>query len=84
MRTWRYEILATGQPHSDLLILDGGQFKADDLSDARRVLSSIIQSIKVSGPTKPNAIRLIDPLGHEAWRAKLQNQLGQDEKEPPA
>jgi hypothetical protein len=73
MRTWQYEFIATGQPHSDLLVLDGGQFQADDFSDARRVLASVIRNIKVSGPTRPNAIRLLDPLGQEAWRAKLQH-----------
>jgi len=73
MATWRYEFIATDQQHSDLLVLDGGQFRADGISDARRVLASVIQNIKVSGPTKPNGIRLLDPLGREAWRAKLQH-----------
>jgi hypothetical protein len=72
MRTWRYEFIATGQPHSDLLILDVGHFKADDISDARKVLASVIRNVKVSGPTKPNAIRLLDPRGAEVWRALLQ------------
>jgi len=76
MATWRYEFIATGQPHADLLVLDGGQFKADGMSDARRVLASVIQNIKISGPTQPNGIRLLDPLGHEAWRAKLQHREG--------
>jgi hypothetical protein len=72
MRTWRYEFIATGQPHSDLLILDVGHFKADDISDARKILASVIRNVKVSGPTKPNAIRLLDPRGAEVWRALLQ------------
>jgi hypothetical protein len=73
MTTWRYEFIATGQPYSDMLVLDGGNFRADDISAARRVLTAVIRNIKVSGPTKPNAIRLLDPLGQEAWRAKLQH-----------
>jgi hypothetical protein len=75
MRTWRYEFIATGQ-HADLLILDGGHFKADDLSGARRVLASVIRNIKVSGPARPDAIRLLDPLGKEVWRGKLQRRDG--------
>ena len=73
MRTWRYEFIATDQPHSDLMVLDGGQFQADDVSSARRVLASVIRNVAVSGPTQPNGIRLLDPLGREAWRAKLQH-----------
>lgn len=73
MATWRYEFIATGQPNADMLVLDGGNFSADDITGARRVLASVIRNIKVSGPTKPNAIRLLDPLGREAWRAKLQH-----------
>jgi len=73
MRTWQYQFIATGQAHVDLLILDGGHFQADDISGARRVLASVIRNVKVSGPTKPNGIRLLDPLGHEVWRAKLQH-----------
>ena len=73
MPTWRYEFVATGQPHSDLLVLDGGQIQEPPTSDAGGVLASAIRNIKVSGPTKPNAIRLLDPIGHEVWRAKLQH-----------
>jgi hypothetical protein len=73
MATWRYEFIATGQPYSDLMVLDGGNFKADDIAGARRVLAAVIRNIRVSGPSKPNAIRLLDPQGKEAWCAKLQH-----------
>jgi len=71
MRTWQYEFIATEQDHADLLILDGGYFKADAISGARRVLSSVIRDVRVSGPAKPAAIRLLDPLGREVWRAQI-------------
>jgi hypothetical protein len=71
--TWRYEFIATEQPHTAMLVLDGGSFKADDIAGARRVLASVIRNVRGSGPTKPNAIRLLDPLGQEAWRAKPQH-----------
>jgi len=73
MRTWQYEFIATGQAHADLLILDGGQFQADGISDARSVLASVVRNVKASGPARPNAIRLLDPWGKEVWRAKLQH-----------
>ena len=76
MATWRYEFIATGQKYSDLVVLDGGHFKADDISGARGVLASVMQNIKVSGPAKPNAIRLLDRLGHEVCRANLQHREG--------
>jgi hypothetical protein len=66
--TWRYEYLST---NSHLLILDGGKFKAIDVEDAKVVLASVVRNIKVPGPTRPNAIRLIDPTGREVWRARL-------------
>jgi hypothetical protein len=72
MPTWQYEFIVTDQPHSPVVVLDGGYFKAGDISDARSVLASVIRNVKVAGPTKPNAIRLLDPLGEEVWRASLQ------------
>jgi hypothetical protein len=71
--TWRYEFIATRHPHSNCLILDGGKFKAVDICDARKVLASVVRNIKVSGPTRPDAIRLIDPKGREVCRATLEN-----------
>ncbi len=71
--TWRYEFIATRHPHSNCMILDGGKFKAVDICDAREVLASVVRNIKVSGPTRPDAIRLIDPKGREVCRATLEN-----------
>jgi hypothetical protein len=71
--TWRYEFIATRHPHSNCLILDGGKFKAADICNAREVLASVVRNIKVSGPTKPDAIRLIDPKRREVCRAPLEN-----------
>jgi hypothetical protein len=71
--TWRYEFIATRHPHSNCMILDGGKFKAVDICDAREVLASVVRNIKVSGPTRPDAIRLIDPKGREVCRASLAN-----------
>jgi hypothetical protein len=55
------------------MILDGGKFKAVDICDAREVLASVVRNIKVSGPTRPDAIRLIDPNGREVCRATLED-----------
>lgn len=71
--TWRYEFIATRHSRSNCLILDGGKFKAADICDARAVLASVVRNIKVSGPMKPDAIRLIDPKGREVCRAALEN-----------
>jgi hypothetical protein len=70
--TWRYEYIATQQSLSEPIVLYGARFKAKDIYDTRKVLASALRSIKVSGPTKPNAIRLIDPDGEEVWRGLLQ------------
>jgi hypothetical protein len=75
--TWRYEFIATRHPHSNCMILDGGKFKAVDICDAREVLASVVRNIKVSGPTRPDAIRLIDPKGREVCRALLENMIPQ-------
>jgi hypothetical protein len=75
--TWRYEFIATRHPHSNCLILDGGKFKATNICDARAVLASVVRNIKVSGPTKPDAIRLIDPKGREVCRAPLETMAPQ-------
>jgi hypothetical protein len=73
MPTWQYEFIYIDQRHSPVVVLDGGYFKADGISDARSVLASVVRNVKVFGPTKPNAIRLLDPLGEEVWRALLQD-----------
>jgi hypothetical protein len=72
MPIWRYEFIATDQPHSRLVVLDGGNFRAEDISAARSVVASVIRNIKVSGPTRPTAIRLFTPRGQEVWQAPLQ------------
>jgi hypothetical protein len=59
------------------MILDGGKFKAVDICDAREVLASVVRNIKVSGPTRPDAIRFIDPKGREVCRALLENTIPQ-------
>lgn len=71
--TWRYEFIATRQPQADFIVLDGGRFKALDADDARSVLANVVGNVRVSGPTKPDAIRLLDPKGREVWRALLSN-----------
>jgi hypothetical protein len=73
MPTWRYVFIVTDRSHSPLILLDGGDFAADDIHAARSVLASIIRNIKVSGPTQPTAIRLLDLKGEEVWRASLQD-----------
>ncbi len=75
--TWCYEFIATRHPHSNYLILGGGKFKPADICDAREVLASVVRNIRVSGPTKPDAIRLIDPKGREVCRAPLENVASQ-------
>jgi hypothetical protein len=72
MAPWRYEFIATDQPHSPLVVLDGGNFLADHIHAARSVLASVMRNVKMSGPTKPTAIRLLDPKGEEVGRALLQ------------
>jgi hypothetical protein len=71
MPTWRYEFIVTDQTHSPLIVLDGGDFVVDNIHAARRVVASVMRNIKVSGPTQPTAIRLLDPKGEEVWRALL-------------
>jgi len=78
--TWRYEFIATRHPRSDCMILDGGKFKAADVCDAREVLASVVRNIKVSGPTRPDAIRLIDPKGREVCRASLESVASQSRR----
>ncbi len=39
--------------------------------DAKTVLAAVMKNIKNTGPTKPDAIRLIDPDGEEILRALL-------------
>jgi hypothetical protein len=67
---WRYEFILTKTP-SIALILDSGEFPAIDANDAKLVLAAVVKNIKTTGPTMPNAIRLIDPDGQEIWRALL-------------
>jgi hypothetical protein len=68
MTPWRYEFIATQDRTSDVVVLGSSGFDAKDIFDTRKVLSSVIRNIKVSGSTKPNAIRLLDPEGREVWR----------------
>jgi hypothetical protein len=75
--TWHYEFIATRHPHSNCMILDGGKFKAVDACHAREVLASVVRNIKVSGPMRPDAIRLIDPKGREICRASLETMVPQ-------
>ncbi len=59
MPTWRYEFIATRQPYSDLLVLDGGNFRADDIAGAWRVLLGMT-------PPHPGAFireEILDDLG---------------------
>jgi hypothetical protein len=45
--------------------------RALDVDDANIGLAAVTKNIKSIAPTKPDAIRLIDPNGHEVWRALL-------------
>lgn len=69
---WRCEYIATRQSRLEPIVLLGIQFETKDIYDTRKVLASALRNIKVSGPAKPNPIRLIDPDGEEVWRALLQ------------
>lgn len=62
---WRYEFIVIWRPYTEFMVLDGGEFPARDADDARTVLASVVRNIKISGPTKPDVIRLIDPTGRE-------------------
>lgn len=66
----RYEFIAT-KPSKTEVIVDGGEFNAIDVDDAKIVLAAVMRNIKSTGPTKPDAIRLVDPDGQEIWRALL-------------
>jgi hypothetical protein len=73
MANWRYEFVAAQEHSSDLIVLEGRNFNAKDIYATRKVLSKAIRNKKVSGPSKPNAIRLLDSEGYEVWRGLLQS-----------
>ncbi len=51
--TWRYEFLSQRQHHSDLRVLDGGEFPARDADDAKLVLASVMRNISVPADRNP-------------------------------
>jgi hypothetical protein len=68
---WRYEIIAMQPGQPDPTVLDGRDFMAIDADNAKLVLARVVGSLKHSGPTRPHAIRLLDPDGWEVWRGLL-------------
>jgi hypothetical protein len=68
---WRYEIIAVQPGQSDATVLDGQDFAAIDADNAKLVLARVVSGLMHSGPTRPRAIRLLDPDGTEVWRGLL-------------
>jgi hypothetical protein len=53
------------------MVLDGADFAAIDADNAKLVLARVVGGLKLSGSTRPHAIRLLDPDGSEVWRGLL-------------
>lgn len=68
---WRYEFIATHPERSEPTVLEGANFAAIDADNAKLVLARVVRDLKLSGPTRPQAIRLLDPDGWEVWRGLL-------------
>lgn len=68
---WKYEFLVNRSSRGDDLVLDSGEFKARDLTEAKTVAACAAANIRVDGLLPPNAIRLINPLGKEVWRTAI-------------
>jgi hypothetical protein len=69
--TWRYEFIATHPEQSEPTVLEGANFTAIDADNAKLVLARAVSDLTLSGPTRPHAIRLLDPDGWEVWRGLL-------------
>jgi hypothetical protein len=68
---WRYEFIATHPEQAEPMVLEGANFAAIDADNAKLVLARVVRDLKPSGPTRPHAIRLLDPDGWEVWRGLL-------------
>jgi hypothetical protein len=66
-----YEVVAKRFMLAGSVLINHGGFRAEHVEDAKAVLRCAARNLMVSGETRPDAIRLADPLGLEVMRLPL-------------